>query len=211
LADGNWHHAEVTLEYPHCLVALDGVPYIDADFPTLPAPFRAHIGLSASTGLCYSEHIIDNLVIRNPRIPDTIVVADTAAAPLDSRPPDSFCNWGSDNCFMGQVCYPAISRIICGPCGGFTGCYDQIVQFSIFDPLGFDIDTMRTYFTVIVSHIAGDADTFALREPSANVQFSCVSGCDTVMATVRGFSFASGDSVIVSLDSLYNERGCITR
>ena len=46
---------------------------------------------------------------------------------------------------------------------------------------------------------------------SANIQFSCdASGCDTVTATVRGFVFTSGDSVIVSLDSLYNEQGCIT-
>jgi len=87
MVDNNWHNVRVIVEYPHCRVILDGVSYIDSDFPDLPAPFWAHIGFSASTGDCYSEHIIDNIVVNNPRIIDTLHSADTAYAPLDSHEP----------------------------------------------------------------------------------------------------------------------------
>ncbi len=86
LADGAWHHASVFVAYPRCRVELDGVVYIDTVFAALPPPFWAHVGFSASTGDCWSEQVIDNLVIRRP-ISVGAFSADTGAAPLDSRPP----------------------------------------------------------------------------------------------------------------------------
>ncbi len=87
LVDIVWHHVEVEIEYPNCRVILDGVPYIDGAFPDIPAPFRAHIGLSASTGDCMSEHRIDNLLITRHPLEDTVTANGTAPGPLDSRPP----------------------------------------------------------------------------------------------------------------------------
>jgi len=282
LVDATWHHARVLLQYPNCRVYLDGVSYIDASFPGLPAPFWAHIGLSASTGACWSEHLVDNFIIYGDTLQDTVISVDTARAPLDSDPPDaditcpndtvevgdtmhlswsvndlfwrnaacslriswctsefstivagtsydwivppaaegcdsfwfnvsvrdSFCNWGEDSCLMQTECNPALAQIICGPCGTFTGCANQIVRFEIVNPSGFAIDTTKTYFTVMIHHIIGGTDVIHLNEPTPRLSFSC--RCDSVITIVSGITFVSGDSVVVSIDSLYDVRGCLT-
>jgi len=124
---------------------------------------------------------------------------------------DSFCNWGYDSCSLPPTCRPAWAEIICGPCEAYTGCYDQIVQFTITDLDYFDIDTMRTYLTMRVYHTDATADTFYIDEPSDSLRFECVAGeCSHVILTVEGFEFETGDYIIIQLDSLYNEHGCFT-
>ena len=105
MVDNNWHDARVIVEYPHCRVILDGVTYIDSDFPDLPAPFWAHIGFSASTGDCYSEQVIDNIVVNRLESIDSL--NDTTYAPLDShRPivsiecPESFVYSAGDSVYL---------------------------------------------------------------------------------------------------------------
>lgn len=87
MVDNNWHYVNVEVRNPHCKVTLDGITYIDEDFSYIPSPFWAHIGISASTGDCYTEHIIDNLLITDPTAVDTLNSSDTAIAPLDAHNP----------------------------------------------------------------------------------------------------------------------------
>jgi len=78
--------------------------------------------------------------------------------------------------------------------------------FGIMDTTGIPIDTMRVYFTVINNHSDGTADTAYISETSSILDFSDWS--DSVTATIFG-SWADGDSVLISLDSLYNANNCL--
>jgi len=125
---------------------------------------------------------------------------------------DSFCNWGKDSCAIPPVCRPAWGLIECAPCESFTSCYDQIVRWIVTDLDGINIDTMQVYLTLEIFHADATADTFYLHEPSDSLSFSCLEDttCSRVIITISGFEFESGDSVWISLDSLYNEAGCFT-
>ncbi len=125
---------------------------------------------------------------------------------------DSFCNWGSDSCRIPPVCREAWANIACIPCGSFTSCAGQTASFVVTDLDGIDIDTMRVYATILVFHPDSTADTVRLSEPSDSVWFECLTspGCSRVLIHLGGVTFSDGDSVVVSLDSLFNAAGCIT-
>ncbi len=124
---------------------------------------------------------------------------------------DSFCNWGSDSCSIPPICRPAWAWIICAPCGGYTGCFDQTVQWEIIDLDGFDIALDSTFYTIVIYHSDLTSDTLHLSGASDSLSFDCApSGCDTVTVTLSGFTFDSGDWVIVTFDSLFNSHGCFT-
>jgi len=126
---------------------------------------------------------------------------------------DSFCNWGSDSCAIPPVCRPIEAEIVCAPCMGFTGCFDQIVQWSLTDLNSINIDTSRTYFSVYINHADGTADTVHLTGDSDSLSFECVPSppeCYQVNVTLSGFEFENSDTVWVTIDSLYDEAGCLT-
>ncbi|MCD6594962.1 hypothetical protein J7L68_04720 [bacterium] len=153
-------------------------------------------------------------------VPDTFYdwVVPSAAAECDTlwfvvSARDSFCNWGSDSCAIPPVCRPIEAQILCAPCGGFTGCYNQTVLWQFTDLNSINIDTSRTYFSVLINHASGTADTIHLTGDSDSLSFECVPSppeCYQVEVTLSGFEFESGDSVWVTIDSLYNEAGCLT-
>ncbi len=105
-------------------------------------------------------------------------------------------------------CVPAVTWIICPlPCWSFTSCDNQVIIFGIQDTMGILIDTTRVWFTRIVNHPGGTADTTSILSSSPDVFFSSLS--DSISATVFGM-YADGDSVVITLDSLYNSNNCIT-
>jgi len=105
-------------------------------------------------------------------------------------------------------CVPAATWIICPlPCWSFTSCDNQFMIFGIQDTMGILIDTTRIWFTRIVNHPGGSADTTTVLPSSPDVFFSGLS--DSISATVWGM-YADGDSVVITFDSLYNSNDCIT-
>ena len=162
------------------------------------------IGCSYDTTIIVPDTVYDWVV------PSAATGCDTLWFVVSAR--DSFCNWGIDSCSVPPICRLALTRILCAPCGGFSGCYDQTAQFAISDPDGYDIDTLRTYFTVSVYHSDGTADTVHLHEPTDSLSFWCYADtlCSIIQVTVQGFTFENNDSVVVSLDSLFNSAGCKT-
>ncbi len=106
------------------------------------------------------------------------------------------------------TCPPAVVWVECPyPCWSYSSCGDQVVIFGVHDTTGVEIDTNRVWVTSIVFHPDLTADTVHLCEPTPLMEFSSLS--DSVTVTVRG-SFSDGDSVIITLDSLYNIDGCLT-
>ena len=113
--------------------------------------------------------------------------------------------------FCVNVCAPASAIILCGPCGGFTGCEDQEVSFLIVDTTGIAIDTTRMWFTIEINHLSGNVDTIYISTPSDSIHFDFISSSgDTVFALLQNFNFLSGDSIVISLDSVYNINNCLT-
>jgi len=146
--------------------------------------------------------------MQNPTVPDadisnsgtyTLVVVDS--------------NGCADTTTTGVIitvceCPPAVVWIECPiPCWSFSSCSTQVMIFGIMDTTGIPIDTMRVYFTVINNHSDGTADTAYISESSVILDFSAWS--DSVTATIFG-SWADGDSILISLDSLYNANNCLT-
>ncbi len=113
--------------------------------------------------------------------------------------------------FCANACAPASAIILCGPCGGFTGCENQEVSFLIADTMGIAIDTTRMWFTVEINHIDSGADTIYLSTPSDSIHFDFISSAgDTILALLQNFTFLNGDSVVINLDSVYNVDNCLT-
>ncbi len=110
------------------------------------------------------------------------------------------------------VCAPAVAWIECpSPCGSFSACEDQGMIFGIADTTGVAIDTTRVYFTAEIYHTDDTADTVYISEDTDSLSFICApTGCDSLSVILNGFLFDSGDSVIFTLDSLYNANGCLT-
>ncbi|MCD6532081.1 PQQ-binding-like beta-propeller repeat protein [bacterium] len=117
--------------------------------------------------------------------------------------PDSFCNWGYDTCAVPILtCRPAVVWLVCPPDLPliWSSCANQWVIFGVADTSGFEIDTTRVFVSSIVN-----GDTIII--PPDSLEFS-YSG-DTVWISVPG-RFADKDSVVVSIDSVFNEAGCKT-
>ncbi len=111
-----------------------------------------------------------------------------------------------DTCWSIYIrpCTDALAWIICpfDSFGFWSACSTQGLTFGMWDSTGAIIDTARVYFTGIIRHTYGTSDTIA---PSA---FYIFFG-DTVLATTYG-SWTNGDTVIITLDSLFTTDGCKT-
>ncbi|MFP4458724.1 MAG: vWA domain-containing protein [Candidatus Zixiibacteriota bacterium] len=105
-------------------------------------------------------------------------------------------------------CVPGYAEILCPmPCGEFTSCEEQFMQFGLYDTTGASIDTMRAYFTAEVHHSSGGVDTYNIFEPSDNVYFT---GSGSSVEAFVSMPWEDGDSVWISLDSFYTTAGCRT-
>ncbi len=182
--------------------ASNGGPYCEGDMIEL---FGGPSGMSSYSwtgpgGFSSSE--------QNPTIPSattensgiyTLIVVDT--------------NGCSDTAYTDVrvytcECPPAVVWVECPyPCWNYSSCSDQIVVFGIQDTSGYAIDTMRVWVTSMVFHSDMSSDTLRLNEPTPLLDFSAMS--DSITVTVYG-TWGDGDSVVISLDSLYNENDCLT-
>ncbi|MBN2543822.1 hypothetical protein JXI42_13260 [bacterium] len=119
---------------------------------------------------------------------------------------DSFGNPGyNESCsfVIVDAATPVEVSIICpDPCGVYTSCLPQSFILSLYDSSGAGIDTMRTYFTLIINHLRGGADTIYISEPSPYLTFFS----DTLVEV--SYNHFDGDSVVLTLDSVYNIYGC---
>jgi len=106
-------------------------------------------------------------------------------------------------------CPPAIVWINCPvPCWSFSSCANQTLEIGIMDTSSVGIDTTQFYITIYTYHLAGSVDTIHISEPSANLYFSGdIIELDSIIANVYG-TWANGDSVVVSLDSVFNLYNC---
>lgn len=136
---------------------------------------------------------------------DTVELCLTANDTANYCPPNIL-----DTCWNYYItpCRPLDLEVICPlPCYSFVACSSAAIVFSINDTAGFGVDSMNAYFTVIENHFSGLADTSYLSSPSPNIIFDF--STDTTVTVWDNWS--DGDSVIITLDSLYSEDGCVTR
>ena len=120
---------------------------------------------------------------------------------------DSFCNIARDTCtFQIRYCTEFITRLDCPASSNeFSSCVSQEVRFFFRDTTGASIDTMRVYFTVhVINRETGADSSFSIVPVSPYLHFVG----DTL--GIVSFPGADGDSVVVTLDSLFNESGCRT-
>ncbi len=113
-----------------------------------------------------------------------------------------------DTCWIYRVpgCKELEAWIECPmPCASFTSCEDQHMIFGISDTAGIGIDTTAMYFTVIRSYYGG-ADTSHISPPSPNIFIDL----DTDTLIYITGDWMDGDSVTITLDSLFSEDGCRT-
>ena len=107
---------------------------------------------------------------------------------------------------IGPCCKPALTSIGCPypNCYSFTSCNPQPVSFIISDTTGQTINHSRTYFTIRVYHSGGGSDTYSITGDSPAITWSG----DT--AEIDWTSISDGDSVVITLDSLFTDEGCRT-
>ncbi len=135
---------------------------------------------------------------------DTLELCVTAADTANYCPPNVL-----DSCWFYYItpCRPLDLTVVCPlPCWSFVACSSASVVFGVSDTSGFGIDTTRAYFTVIEHHPSGLADTSHIASPSANIIFDFAS--DTTIAVWD--DWADGDSITITLDSLFSLDGCST-
>ncbi len=136
---------------------------------------------------------------------DTIEICVTANDTANYCPPNVL-----DTCWYYFItpCRPLDLSVICPlPCYSFVACSSASIVFEINDTAGFGIDTMNAFFTVIENHPSGLADTSIFESPLPNIIFDFSS--DTTVAVWDNWT--DGDSVIITLDSLYSMDGCVTK
>ncbi|RKZ33146.1 hypothetical protein DRQ33_04705, partial [bacterium] len=111
-----------------------------------------------------------------------------------------------DTCWVFYIlpCVEASTWIVCPPETSFayTTCDVQTVTFGIWDSTGMGIDTGRIYVSAIIHHLSGVVDTVS---PTINY----ITFGDTLFVE-SWYNWIDGDSVIIRLDSLYSNDGCIT-
>ena len=106
-----------------------------------------------------------------------------------------------------EGCPPAIVEVGCPypDCFQFSSCNPQPVSFAISDTSGRTIDHSRTFFTIINWHRStGTSDTSHISGTDPAVSWSA----DT--ATVNWSTISDGDSVVITIDSLFTTDGCRT-
>jgi len=146
---------------------------------------------------------------------DTIIVSDTfyswiVQPSCDSihvavAVRDSFCNWGYDSCAF-LVCNPMIAAFTCPTCWSFASCTTQAVEIVVHDTLCGDAPD-NAFMSLVVFHSFGGADTNYIDDSWP--EMSIIDLIDSSIVELAGFFFDDGDSVVLRLDSLYNNEGCI--
>ena len=97
------------------------------------------------------------------------------------------------------------------PCFGRSSCRGQVVEFSIEFDTWDPPDTSHTFFTAVIFHPDGSADTLGFDGDSSFVSFEPVGpGAVRCVVSFPESLLSDGDSVVVTLDSLRSQNGCIT-
>ncbi len=107
-------------------------------------------------------------------------------------------------------CDTAEVEVVCpGECHIPTSCPGQIIQFAIsFDPAD-PLDTTRVFFTVAI--FGSTVDTLRFDGTSPIVSFESPEPGTMIFTVALPESLlADGDSVVITLDSLFSLRGCKT-
>ncbi len=146
--------------------------------------------------------------IRNfyaPIVPGEITICfytSDAVDPADCGPNvDTLCC----TYYFEGGCAPALAEVGCPSpnCFRQSSCNPQPVSFTIADTTGRTIDHSRVYFTVVVYHAGGGSDVYHITGADGSVAWLG----DTAVVS---WSAADGDSVVISLDSIYTTDGCLT-
>ncbi|MFP4460133.1 MAG: hypothetical protein ACLFSQ_11160 [Candidatus Zixiibacteriota bacterium] len=115
-----------------------------------------------------------------------------------------------DDCEI-TACDMIEAEIVCPyPCGEYTSCEDQQMIFSLTDPSGTPIDTMRVWFTVDDGSGAPYVISEATHPTLTGFTCSGTEPCDIIEAIVSGILYPDGATVIISLDSAYTVDDCRT-
>ena len=144
--------------------------------------------------------------LQNPIIPnaDTLYSGIFTLTVTDANGCD---DTASISVLVELCCAPAMVWLECPiPFLHFASCSSQVAIFGIHDTTGSAIDTMRVYCTVIIRNDAV-VDTIHLSGASPYLNFSAWS--DSISVVVQK-NWSDGDTVEISIDSIYNERGCLT-
>jgi hypothetical protein len=106
-------------------------------------------------------------------------------------------------------CARAIAKILCpDPCWQFSSCSSQVIIFGIKDTSGIGIDTMQVHFTEQVFPNIGSPTITYIHEPSGWLYFTGdLVGLDSLRAIISG-TWADGDSVSITLDSIFTTDSC---
>ena len=140
-------------------------------------------------------------------VPSAAIACDTLWFVVAAR--DSFCNWGYDSCAVIPACSPGHAELLCGPCGTFTSCGGQIVQWRIQDIDGIPIDFSRVYLTALITHTDSTTDTIYITGESDTLLFEPLGGdSSNVIITLQNLLLNDADSVQILLDSVFNIAGC---
>ncbi len=120
---------------------------------------------------------------------------------------DTFCNIAISDTCRYMVCTNLPIHQICMPCGSHSSCWGQTMTFSVpHNPCDSPLDE----FWGRLIHFAGGSSTeYPLSTSSGHVFIADM--VDSLVFTVDGFTFDSGDSIFLAIDSLRSEDGCITK
>ncbi len=145
---------------------------------------------------CYLEVLIVSAMI--PTGPDTLwCIGTDIYAP---RP---------DGCFG---CDTMDVSILCPePCFAYSSCENQEIYFNILYDTSDSLDTMRVYLTYEIVHSSGDTTMGHFSEPSIFSRFLFIPP-DTaeLIVDLSTLLMENGDSVVVTVDSLFSKSGCKT-
>ncbi|MCD6531222.1 hypothetical protein J7K99_02110 [bacterium] len=141
-------------------------------------------------------------------VPDSLAGCDSIFFYLGAK--DSFCNIATAMCGPIRVCAPSSAELLCPIEDAVSSCTNQVVEYLITDDVG--IDTSGVFISALVFHPDSSVDSLSAGEIMSHLGFACVGdSCESLFVIVEGLSLADGDSVWVSLDSVINRWGCITR
>jgi len=152
---------------------------------------------------------------------DTVFIGEFSDNPFDWTVPDlpcdtarlifstfdSFGNYGADTscAFTIVLCAPANAYTVCPTAIAFNSCIDPLAYFFIEDTTGISIDTFRAHLTYSIYQFGILVDEIHIDSPHASIDWS---GSGNQYWLTCSPMVSDGDSVIVTIDSLYNIAGC---
>lgn len=120
---------------------------------------------------------------------------------------DSFGNVGIDtSCyFVLAPCVPASAGVVCPIEISFISCETPYAVFEVLEPDSTPIDTSRTFFTLRIYNSGVLVDSIGVSPPDPYIS---VSGTPFDLQFYCYPPVSDGDSVAISLDSVFNIYGC---